>query len=55
MSSSPGWSARSGSTCGGRTPEETAVSVAAEIIALRWGGTNNRLTDTNDRVHQELH
>ena len=39
----------------GRTPEETAVSVAAEIIALRWGGTNNRLTDTSDRVHQELH
>jgi xanthine dehydrogenase accessory factor len=39
----------------GRTPEETAVSVAAEIIALRWGGTSNRLTDTNDRVHKELH
>src|SRR5205823_4417865 len=24
---------------GARTPEETAVSVAAEIAALRWGGT----------------
>ena len=24
---------------GARTPEETAVSIAAEIIALRWGGT----------------
>ena len=23
---------------GSRTPEETAVSIAAEIIALRWGG-----------------
>ena len=23
---------------GARTPEETAVSIAAEIIALRWGG-----------------
>ncbi|MGZ8822080.1 MAG: XdhC family protein [Aeromicrobium sp.] len=36
---------------GGRTPEETAVSVAAEIIALRWGGGGDRLTDTNRRVH----
>ena len=36
---------------GGRTPEETAVSVAAEIIALRWGGTGERLTRTTDRVH----
>ena len=24
---------------GARTPEETAVSIAAEIIAGRWGGT----------------
>ena len=23
---------------GARTPEETAISIAAEIIALRWGG-----------------
>ena len=36
---------------GGRTPEETAVSVAAEIIAMRWGGTNVRLTETDRRVH----
>jgi xanthine dehydrogenase accessory factor len=36
---------------GGRTPEETAVSVAAEIIARRWGGTGQRLSDTKDRVH----
>jgi xanthine dehydrogenase accessory factor len=36
---------------GGRTPEETAVSVAAEIVALRWGGTGDRLTETTDRVH----
>ena len=28
---------------GARTPEETAVSIAAEIIALRWGGTGQRL------------
>ena len=28
---------------GARTPEETAVSIAAEIIALRWGGRGSRL------------
>ena len=28
---------------GARTPEETAVSIAAEIIALRWGGGGQRL------------
>ena len=28
---------------GARTPEETAVSIAAEIIALRWGGQGARL------------
>ncbi|EFQ82519.1 putative xanthine dehydrogenase accessory factor [Aeromicrobium marinum DSM 15272] len=38
---------------GGRTPEETAVSVAAEIIALRWGGTGDRLTETGTRVHHD--
>ena len=26
---------------GARTPEETAVSIAAEIIASRWGGTGH--------------
>ena len=36
---------------GGRTPEETAVSVAAEIIALRWGGGGDRLSDSDRRVH----
>ena len=38
---------------GGRTPEETAVSVAAEIVALRWGGTGERLSETADPVHGE--
>ena len=28
---------------GARTPEETAVSIAAEIIALQWGGRGDRL------------
>jgi xanthine dehydrogenase accessory factor len=38
---------------GARTPEETAVSVAAEIIAGRWGGSGVRLTDTGGRIHHE--
>ncbi|MEU1273282.1 XdhC family protein [Streptomyces sp. NPDC005799] len=31
---------------GARTPEETAVAIMAEIIALRWGGTGRRLVET---------
>jgi xanthine dehydrogenase accessory factor len=36
---------------GARTPEETAVSIAAEIVAHRWGGTGRRLTDTAGPIH----
>ncbi|GAA1896562.1 XdhC family protein [Lapillicoccus jejuensis] len=36
---------------GARTPEETAVSIAAEIIALRWGGRGDRLTHTAGPIH----
>ena len=36
---------------GARTPEETAVSVAAELIQLRWGGTGQPLTGTSGRIH----
>ncbi|HEY0638461.1 MAG TPA: XdhC/CoxI family protein [Pseudonocardiaceae bacterium] len=36
---------------GARTPEETAISVAAEIVALRWGGNGNRLADTVGAIH----
>ena len=36
---------------GARTPEETAVSVAAELIQLRWGGSGHPLTDTTGRIH----
>jgi xanthine dehydrogenase accessory factor len=36
---------------GARTPEETAVSIAAEIIALRWGGGGERLADLEGPVH----
>jgi xanthine dehydrogenase accessory factor len=36
---------------GARTPEETAVSIAAEIIALRWGGKGERLASLAGRIH----
>ncbi len=36
---------------GARTPEEVAVSVAAEIVALRWGGTGAPLTVTAGAIH----
>jgi xanthine dehydrogenase accessory factor len=39
---------------GARTPEETAVSIAAEIIAARWGGSGTRLTELDGRIHHEL-
>ncbi|MFV8054349.1 XdhC family protein [Mycobacterium sp. 48b] len=38
---------------GGRTPEETAVSIAAEIIARRWGGGGRPLAQTDGRIHHE--
>ena len=38
---------------GARTPEETAVSIAAEIIAARWGGSGQRLTELGGRIHHE--
>ena len=39
---------------GARTPEETAVSIAAELIQLRWGGSGRPLTDTTGRIHGDL-
>ena len=36
---------------GARTPEETAVSIAAEIIALQWGGSGSRLAGRDGRIH----
>lgn len=36
---------------GARTPEETAVSIAAEIIALRWGGAGTRLSTHPGPIH----
>jgi xanthine dehydrogenase accessory factor len=40
---------------GARTPEETAVSVAAEIIQLRWGGRGQRLADVAGPIHHAGH
>jgi xanthine dehydrogenase accessory factor len=39
---------------GARTPEETAISIAAEIIAGRWGGSGQRLGETGGRIHGEI-
>jgi xanthine dehydrogenase accessory factor len=36
---------------GARTPEETAVAIAAEIIADRWGGSGQPLTGTAGAIH----
>ncbi|MEV4879865.1 XdhC family protein [Streptomyces cyaneofuscatus] len=36
---------------GARTPEETAVSVAAEIIQHRWGGTGRPLGELTGAIH----
>jgi xanthine dehydrogenase accessory factor len=36
---------------GTRTPEETAVSIAAEIVSQRWGGHGVRLAELSGRIH----
>jgi xanthine dehydrogenase accessory factor len=36
---------------GARTPEETAISIAAEVIAGRWGGSGQPLAETGGRIH----
>jgi xanthine dehydrogenase accessory factor len=38
---------------GARTPEETAVSIAAEIIGARWGGSGTPLRGTDGPIHAE--
>ena len=38
---------------GARTPEETAVSIAAEIIALRWGGSGTQLRRIEGPIHRK--
>jgi xanthine dehydrogenase accessory factor len=36
---------------GARTPEETAISVAAEIVSSRWGGQGRPLREVAGRIH----
>jgi xanthine dehydrogenase accessory factor len=36
---------------GARTPEETAVSIAAEMIAAHWGGAGSRLAEREGPIH----
>jgi xanthine dehydrogenase accessory factor len=36
---------------GSATPEETAISIAAEIIQARTGGTGRRLSETDGPIH----
>ena len=36
---------------GARTPEETAISIAAEIIQSRWGGSGVQLSATQGPIH----
>jgi xanthine dehydrogenase accessory factor len=48
-----GLSSPIGLDLGARTPEETAISIAAEIIAGRWGGSGERLARTEGRIHGE--
>lgn len=37
---------------GARTPAEVAVSIAAEIVALRWGGSGSPLAETAGAIHR---
>ncbi|MFH9066834.1 XdhC family protein [Streptomyces coeruleorubidus] len=38
---------------GARTPEETALSIAAEIVAARHGGTGRPLTGSDTPIHRD--
>ena len=38
---------------GARTPEETAVSIAAEIISLQWGGSGEPLHTLDEAIHHD--
>ena len=36
---------------GARTPEETAISIAAEVVQSRWGGSGKALTKSDGPIH----
>ncbi|HSK84267.1 MAG TPA: XdhC family protein, partial [Rubrobacter sp.] len=36
---------------GARTPEETAIAIAAEIVALRTGHSGGRLAERSGPIH----
>ncbi|MET0865573.1 MAG: XdhC/CoxI family protein [Nakamurella sp.] len=38
---------------GARTPEETAISIAAEIIARQWDGAGTPLSQTSGAIHRQ--
>ena len=38
---------------GARTPEETAVSIAAEFIAKQWSGSGEPLRQLDERIHHD--
>jgi len=40
---------------GARTPEETAISIAAEIVQARWGGSGKHLATTDGPIHPGAH
>ncbi|QDH11115.1 XdhC family protein [Nocardioides dongxiaopingii] len=46
-----GLSSPIGLDLGARTPEETAISIAAEFIAGRWGGSGQPLATREGRIH----
>ena len=37
---------------GARTPEETAIAIAAEIVATNWAGTTRRLSRIDGPIHR---
>ena len=47
-------SAPIGLDIGARTPEEIAVAIAGEIIALHWGGNGARLSELTGRIHATI-
>ena len=36
---------------GARTPEETAISIAAQLVQSRWGGSGASLTTSTGPIH----